>query len=149
MLPALVSLHQFADRLPGGVDGDEARAQAALDDASAEVRAAVDGEETWVDEDGLLTEVPDIVQVVTIAVARRAFVNPEGISQESVAAYGVSYATGSGDVYLTRKERQKVRRAVGLSSLGTIELGSPHPLADALPGGVQPKGWIEDLDLIP
>lgn len=128
MLPAFVDVETLAARIPGGIDvDDEARAQAALDDASTLVRAAAGID--WVDEHGqLVADVPDVVATVTAAAARRAFVNPEGLAQETVAGYGASYSSASGDVYLTKTERKLIRRAAGIASSGSITLASPYEM---------------------
>lgn len=71
-LPALASVADLDARLPAELSsaGDESRAQAALDDASALIRdeAGV----TWVDAMSVLLTVPDIVVTITLEVARRA-----------------------------------------------------------------------------
>lgn len=117
-LPAFATLEQFAARLPAGIDEetDGARAQAALDDASALIRAEAgvtwtttdDDDETIVDPD-----TPDIVLTVCIAVARRAFNNPDGIRSESTGSYSASFTDASADVYLTKAEKTHIRRAAG------------------------------------
>lgn len=118
MLPSLATLEQFDPRVPGGVAAsDEARAQANLDDASALVRA--EAGKTWVDEANELDGVPDVIVTVTIAAAKRAFMNPDMVRSESIDGYSTSYAAASPDVYLTKAERQAVRRAAGRSGLWT------------------------------
>lgn len=120
-LPALVSLDDFALRLGGLAAADEDRAQAALDDASALIRAEA-GTEDWVDDDGGLEEVPDVIVAICAAVAIRAFRNPDGVRQEQIGNYSVSYADTSTAVFLTEGERRIIRRAVGVSGLNSISL---------------------------
>lgn len=120
-LPALVSLDDFALRLGGIAAVDEDRAQAALNDASALIRAEA-GTEDWVDDDGGLEEVPDVIVAVCVAVAVRAFRNPDGVRQETIGNYSVAYADTSTAVYLTPGERRTIRRAVGLTGLSSISL---------------------------
>jgi hypothetical protein len=120
-LPALVSLDDFALRLGGLAAVDEDRAQAALDDASALVRAEASTED-WVDDEGGLEEVPEVVVAVCVAVAIRAFRNPDGVRQETIGNYSVSYADTSTAVFLSPGERRTIRRAVGLSGLSSISL---------------------------
>lgn len=154
-LPALATLEQFAARLPGGVsEDDETRAQAALEDASALIRSAAGGT-TWTttndaDEVVLADNLPDVIVMICIAAARRAYVNPEGIRAESPGGYSVTYADSSADIYLTREERRRVRAAAGRNGLGVIPLsrgpvetstyvdvvGSDKPLPVDLPGRV-------------
>ena len=125
MLP-LATVEQLSARLgitPTG--GDAERALAALEDASALIRieAAVD----WIDDSDALSDVPSVIEAITLAVAYRAYQNPTGASQTSLGDASVSYAReGSvGAVYLTRDERKAVRKAAGISSVGSIALASP------------------------
>lgn len=120
-LPALVSLDDFALRLGGIAAADEDRAQAALNDASALIRAEA-GTEDWVDDDGGLEEVPDVIVAVCVAVAVRAFRNPDGVRQETIGNYSVAYADTSTAVFLSTGERRTIRRAVGLTGLSSISL---------------------------
>lgn len=119
--PALVSLDDFALRLGGLSASDEDRAQACLDDASALIRAEA-GDEDWVDDDGALEEVPGVVVAVCVAASIRAFRNPEGVRTESIGTYSVAYADTSTAVFLTEGERRIVRRAAGLSGIGSVQL---------------------------
>lgn len=126
MLPALATTDALALRLGATLAGTElTRATAILDDASALIRseAGVD----WVDEQGQLVDVPTVVESVALAVAYRAFRNPDGLGQASLGDASVSYDRGSGQsaVYLTRDERRSVRRAAGTSAIGTVELVAP------------------------
>lgn len=139
MSPSLASFGQFASRIPGGVEqADQARAQAALDDASALIRA--EAGTTWTNEDGTaLVDVPDIIVTITVAAARRSFVNPDGLTAEAIGDYSSSFAHASGDVYLTKAERNAVRRAAGRSGLWTLattrtDVGPDTPT-------VIPDGW--------
>lgn len=154
MLPPLASLEQFDARIPGGVsEEDEARAGAVLEDASTLVRDAAG--RTWVDADtGELETVPDAVVAVTIAAARRAFVNPDMVSSESIQDYSATFASASSDIYLTKAERATVRRAAGRSGLWTlgttrVDVGGDvmsvtgSPWGSATPEAIDPfsEGW--------
>ena len=85
--------------------------------------AAVD----WIDDSDALSDVPSVIEAITLAVAYRAYQNPTGASQTSLGDASVSYARegSSGAVYLTRDERKAVRKAAGISSVGSIALVSP------------------------
>lgn len=121
VLPALVSLEDFALRV-GGIDAaDEDRAQAALDDASALVRADACGED-WVDDDDELEDVPGVVTAIVIAVAIRAWRNPDGVRSETIGNYSVAYGDTSTAVFLTEGERRLIRRAAGCTGIGSIAL---------------------------
>lgn len=126
MLPAFASLPQFAARVPGGVpDADEARAQAALEDASSLIRD--EAGTTWVDANNAL-DLPtgtdawkaDTLVRVCCAAARRTFENPDGVSQESLGGYSVAQSNSSSDVYLTAAEKRQVRKAAGFTGLGVL-----------------------------
>lgn len=118
MLPAFATIDEFANRLPGGIsDDDSTRAQAALDDASALIRNETG--KTWVTDDELDADVPDIVVTVTCRAAMRAFVNPTGLVQDTTGPFSASFANASSDVYLTKNEKSDVRRAAGKSGLWT------------------------------
>lgn len=116
MLP-LATIEEFADRIPGGIDGgDTARAQAMLVDASALIRS--EAGITWTDDDPPVT-VPDVVKTICMSAAKRAFLNPDGVNSVAIDGHSASFATGSPDVYLTRAEKSAVRRAAGKIAVWT------------------------------
>jgi len=125
-LPALAPVEDLEVRL--GKSCDRPRAQAALDDASALIRA--EAGQTWVDADGNLDGVPDIIVTLAMKVARRAVLNPDGHTSESVGPFSVSMAPG--DVYLLDSEKRIIRQTVGQfgtigvlsTTRGTIETGA-------------------------
>ena len=148
MLP-LATVEQLSARLgitPTG--GDAERALAALEDASALIRseAAID----WIDVDNdELSGVPSVIEAITLAVAYRAYQNPSGASQTILGDPSVSYAReGSGAVYLTRDERKAVRKAAGISSVGSIALVSPW-MAEAANYYVEVEGGGDPIPLGP
>ncbi|MGE0133756.1 MAG: hypothetical protein AB7L91_06315 [Dehalococcoidia bacterium] len=139
MLPPLAELEALSERLgvvlvddhdePTSPDG--VRALAALRDASALVRQEagedyVDDHEE-IDWGNLSTGAVDVLQSVTIAAAYRAYRNPDGATQASVGDSSVSYSRQGveGAVFLTEAEKRTVRRAVGKSTAGTVELVWP------------------------
>lgn len=144
-LPALATLEEFAVRLPGVFDeeSDGARAQAALDDASALIRSVAGA--TWTttdDEDETIVDpdMPDIVRTVCIACARRVFNNPDGIRSESVGGYSASLADSSADVYLTKAESAHIRRAAGRTGAWSLPTTRTTSDADDLYLDVEPAG---------
>lgn len=145
MLPALASLSALEARL--GVtlaDADVERASAALDDASALIRAEAGTD--WVDDEGALTDVPPVVEQIALAVAYRAFRNPDAFTQTSLGDASVAYdRSGQSAVYLTRDERRAVRRASGTTAVGAIELASPW----AMPASTYPVSVSGGGDPIP
>lgn len=125
MLP-LASVTSLGLRLGITLTGADAeRAAAVLDDASALIRAEAGTD--WLDEAEQLSGVPAVVEAIALAVAYRAFRNPDGVSQTSLGDASVAYDRGTGQaaVYLTRDERRAVRRAAGTTVIGAIELASP------------------------
>jgi phage gp36-like protein len=119
-LPALATTDDLDVRTPGGLDaGDLARASAALDDASAMVRAVAG--KTWTTDGALDDDIPHVVLMVTVAVARRVLANPDGVTQESIDDYSYTVANASSDVYLTRAEKAAVRSAAGKSGIWTLQ----------------------------
>lgn len=127
-LPPLASLQQFSSRLGYTPEGAEAdRAEALLDEASELIRD--EAGEDWVDSDSALKSVPRRVEQICLAVAYRAFVNPEALTQRSIGDSGKSYdrsrREGGEAVYLTEAERRAVKRAAQSSSLTTVTLVSP------------------------
>jgi hypothetical protein len=129
MPPPLATLEQLGARLgvvfPVDVNGmpttpDGLRAGAALNDASALVRT-VAGED-WLDENGDLEAVPPTIQTVTLSVASRAYMNPQGAVQATVGDASVTYSRGGeGTVFLTNAEVRLIRKAMGLSALSSVQ----------------------------
>ncbi|MCK9496597.1 MAG: hypothetical protein M0R75_14035 [Dehalococcoidia bacterium] len=128
MLPPLADLEALAARL--GVSDliglDAGRGQAALDDASALIRQEADA--TWVDDEGQLEDVPDAVASICLAVAYRAYRNPEGTVQASLGDASVTYArTGGGSaIYLTDYEIKALRRVAGRSAVLSVGYATPY-----------------------
>jgi hypothetical protein len=139
MLPLLAPVSALEIRLgksTGSLSGtDLARAEAALQDASALVRAAAG--KTWVSEDGLTATAPDAASVVTVTAALRAYRNPEGFISETLGDYNYRRPEGGQavGVYLTREERQMVKHAAK-STAYTVR--TPSAMYDA---GQDPALW--------
>ena len=131
-LPSLAAVEDLAARLPGGIAAaDEDRAQAVLDDVSALVRA--EAETDWVDDQDALDGVPDVVVTVTLAAARRAWLNPDGKVSETIGSYSYRAADGATTgVYLTEEEKRLVRRAGGVvaAAVANVELNPDTTITD-------------------
>ena len=114
MQDPLVSLEDFALRVPGGVQtSDEDRATARLQDASALVRSvAGDGSDDWSESGG---NVPDVIQLIVIQVALRAFIKPESLASESTIVFTGSFSSVPSAVFLTKAEAREVKRAAGVT----------------------------------
>ena len=104
---------------------DAARAGAALDDASALIRA--EAGLTWADDDGELDEVPDLIATLCLKVARRSLRNPDGVTgqSESISDYSLSLQFATADAYITGAERDLIRRAVGVGGLSSVGVEVP------------------------
>jgi hypothetical protein len=149
-LPAFATLDQLAARVT--VD-DEDRAQAALDDASVEIRSiagvsfVTDGA---VDFTGYPSWAEDALVKVCCSAAARALANPEGRTQqaETIGSYSHTdaFANASPDVYLTAGERRLIRRAAGRTGLGTITTtrgdDCDTQYLDVVPSG-EPMPWLQ------
>lgn len=128
MSTALASIDDLSVR---GVDvSDEARAQSAIEDASARIHAETNW--VWIDSatGDVVVSVPDIAVTVCCAAATRSLTNPESVSSESEAigrmwSTSRTFANASPDVYLTRSEKALVRRAAGIGGLGVVRLKAP------------------------
>jgi hypothetical protein len=107
MTDPLVEAEELLRRLPeADTDADLTRAEALLEDASALVRHF--GDAGW-----LIGYTPDVVTMIVIKIALRAFQNPGGVTQESEGAtYSASFGTEPG-VYLTAEERDIIVGATG------------------------------------
>lgn len=111
-LPAFASLDDFGVRLPGGLaDADVPRAQAALDDASTEIRS--EAGQAWESAPEDPSWAADALMRICCAVARRSFTNPDGVTQSSLGSYSESVSNASPDVYLTAAEKRTIARIAG------------------------------------
>lgn len=138
MPPPLASLGDLQDRLGHPLAESElSRAHAALDDASALVRAVAG--QSWLDATtGELAEVPDAAVSITLAAARRAFDNPDGYVSETIGDYSYTRAGPSaggevGGAYLTEEERAVLRGMSAASGLGTLTVVRPGLLNRGVP----------------
>lgn len=99
-----------------GLDRD--RAEALLEDASAIIRAVARGR-AWPDP------VPDVVRTVCIAMALRAWLNPEGVRQQSLGDLSMTFGSVETGVAMTEEERRLIRGAAGFGiALDSIQLTS-------------------------
>jgi hypothetical protein len=102
MLPPLATITDLEARIghPITDPAEQARANALLADASSLVRFAAN--QTWVDENGDLTVVPDLAVSITCQAALRGWFNPAGIEAAQLGAVSVRY----GGAWLNAQERQ-------------------------------------------
>lgn len=129
MAVPLADLADLEIRLRRGLEGTEAAAaEAAIDDASALIRA--ESGRSWLDENG---DPDPRVSPIVLAVALRAFRNPEGYSSQTVGSWtGTVGGTGqdvASGVYLTSHERVQLRALMGAGGLTSIPVVRPEELA--------------------
>lgn len=119
---ALATVEQFEERHGPADDFVEPL----LEDASALILDEVSGsEETWVTDEE--EAVPAKVVAVCVAVAFRAWRNPEALSQEALGAHSMAWRqTAEEALYLTDRERRTVRRAAGRGSFTAQTMESPY-----------------------
>lgn len=124
MLPPLATVSAMETRLglaAGAITGaDLARAEAALNDVSALVRA--EAGLTWVADDGVTITAPAEVVTVVLQAALRSYRNPDGYTGESVGDYSYQFgqAHGSVDLYLSASERGIVAAAAAAATPGNV-----------------------------
>lgn len=129
--PTLATVAELSEWLGEQIGGstpeqvaDQKRAEWALRMASALVRA--ESGRSWLDGNGgLLPQIPDQVQLVTLAAAARAYSNPDGgsVVSESIDDYQYREAEQQeAGVYLTASERALLAPFAGgaLAGIGTI-----------------------------
>ena len=101
----IVTLEEFSDRIPGGItQEDTARAFATLVDASNVVCS--EGNSEWTIDDA-----PDIVKTMCLSAAKRAFLNPDGVTNLALDGSSAGFANASPDIYLTAAERRAIHKA--------------------------------------
>lgn len=122
-LPLPVSGLEIRLRLPeGSLSGpDLSAATTYIEDATALVLDEVpeDKQEAWA------LSVPRTVELIIYKAARREWENPSGLSQEISGEHTITTSATSG-VFLTPLERQKVRKAAGMSAgVGSAPIAAP------------------------
>lgn len=117
----------LADWLGVTIADDDARAAAVLMAASALVQAEVGTSvvEGW-------DEVPDVVASVTVQVAGRVWVNPNGVVSDTKGPFTVRYADDARGLHLTETERDilSIYRTNGPKGLFTIGITRDELLLD-------------------
>ena len=140
-LPSLASVDQLGTWLKTTIDEEDARALEVLSAASGLVRAITG--QTWVDEEGDLTEVPSVAVTVTLMSASRAWLNPAGASDQRTGPFGASWAKGAAGVMLTEEERSMLSGiSGGVSGLSSIRVVAPARAA----GSRWLNTWREEDD---
>ena len=127
---ALATFVQMSTRVDGGIDpGDQGRAEAAIDDASALVLDLVDDatQTSW------NASTPATVVAVVCRAALRGFLNPYGVKSERQGDYQYELESATG-IYLTDAEVRTVRKSAGQPGMASIEVTHPYGFTYDLPG---------------
>ena len=108
-------------------DAEADRAEHILSEASDLIRDVA--ETDWVDDNGVLSGVPRRVAQICVAVAYRAFNNPDGLTQRTIGDSSRSFdrakREGGEAVYLTEAEEKAIQKAAGASGMVSVTLVSP------------------------
>lgn len=146
-LPPLASVTNLSDWIgePIAEEEDRKRAEGVLRLASALVRAFVGTR--WYTDTGDLTDVPEGVADVTLAVAARGYTNPEGWTGERQDDWGGSgRKVEEAGLYLTASEKVILdeHRPAKVSGLGVVA-------TTRMPARAPGAGWVptEDGPLFP
>lgn len=133
----LASIDALVDRLGSELSGLELeRARAAINDASALIRS-----EAGTD----FEEVPAIIESICLAVAYRAFRNPDGTSQTSIGDVSLSFRREgqASAVFLSKAERRAIRKAAGGLGATSITISTPYMSSEVLNYYVDVEGSEE------
>ena len=105
-------------------DADRERAEALLLDASTLIRTIAQGD--WEDP-------PDIVRLVCLNAALRAFRNPEGVRQQSLGSFSQTFGNVELGVFITEEEERLIRIAAGQGvGLDSIQLTSGYEATETI-----------------
>lgn len=120
-LPPLATTADITARAPE-LTLNATQAAALIADASAVIRAYAGRD--WVNDAGSALEgIPDGIPGVCAMMVIRALRVPEGVSQEAIGNYSVTYSPYASDrLYLTRTEKAFIKRAV--SSGGAFSIST-------------------------
>ncbi|HEX8626733.1 MAG TPA: hypothetical protein VF755_00990 [Catenuloplanes sp.] len=141
-LPRLAALDALLSRVARPLSAAQrGRAEALLDDISAEVRDATG--RTWTLPDGTLDPArPALLAVVVLRAAKRALDNPSELAAETVGDYSRRFAdqadTGGqrGGVYLSAGERRMLAALTGGGDLVSVPVIRDVSVSDTV--------WVRD-----
>ena len=122
----------------GVEDWDSPRALAAIDDVSALIHSETNN--AWVDAEtgALVADVPHLAKTICCRAVSRSLSNPEALQAEGIGSYSATYANASGDVYLTKSEKNALRKEAGISSgLGVVRLAAPYSTVPPYPDDIE------------
>jgi len=156
-LPPLAAVSDLAAWVGRDIPDADPRAGAVLSAASAIVRSEVD--QTWVDDQGALTEVPDDVAVVVVQVAARVWLNPSGLESLTIDDATRRWSSsGPLGLHLTDSERailakyRTVGQPRGIGVLSTTR-GDDYGRTLYVPTAPEPSGypfpWYDSQEMWP
>lgn len=122
-LPALATVAELEVRVGRSFSPEEtARAAEMLRDVSAVVRLEA-GTDFMTTAEPPVLDVPDTVRAVALIVARRAFMNPRGVTSNQIGGYSerTSEAESMG-IFLHDTEKRMLKQAMGRTNAGTISV---------------------------
>jgi hypothetical protein len=122
----------------GVEDWDSPRALAAIDDVSALIHSETNN--AWVDAEtgALVADVPHLAKTICCRAVSRSLSNPEALQAEGIGSYSATYANASSDVYLTKSEKNALRKEAGISSgLGVVRLAAPYSTVPPYPDDIE------------
>lgn len=124
---ALAELTDYEARHGEVPDDRQSVVSTLLEDASSLILDAVEGsEEPWaLEEEG--AEVPNSVIAVCVAVAFRAYTNPNALSRQALGAASYTYKGDLPDaIFLTDREVRLLQKAARRSRFQAVTLESPY-----------------------
>lgn len=141
-LPSLAAVSDLAGWIGRAIPDNDPRAGAVLSQASNRVRRVTG--QTWVDDAGALTNVPDIVRDVVVRVAARVWMNPEGLDSVTLDDGTKRWGTVRG-LALTDGDLADLSQwlpKTDLGGFGTISThrGDPIPTTTYVPTAPEPSG---------
>lgn len=143
-LPPLAVVDDLAAWVGQDIAPADPRAGAVLSAASALVRAYTS--QTWVDDTGALTDVPDEAVAVVVQAAGRVWLNPAGLESVTLDDGTRRWGSGGGQgLYLSESEKEILAPHVdgGPPDLGTVSF-TTGTIADPtvyVPTGPPPSGY--------
>lgn len=137
MSQPFATIQDFETRAGRPLEGAERdRVEALLQDASGLIRTVAGGD--WEDP-------PDVVRTVCLNIATRAWRNPEGVRQQSLGSFSMTFGDVEMGVVITEEERRLIRIAAGFGvTLDSIQLTSGYEANSTVfaPAGDDRGDWM-------
>lgn len=114
--------------MPIDVNAEDLRIYLGLDTIDSQ-RAALMVDQATLLAESIATPLPDAASAVVLAVAGRAYANPQGVAYETVGP--ISVQRPQAGLYMTRDERRTLQRLAGRGGAFTIDPTPADADADA------------------